>query len=453
MSKRIKSLILCFLLAFVMVGGSILPGFCISAEAASNYSNVMDDLSKDPNFNPEDYPEDFSDYSLKLIQLAEGENGQVYLYVYQPAASSRKIYATSVNLSNTGDASGLKLYDLQLLNESGVFQKYEVLNLVTTIESVCKYMVVSIYRPFDASLGDQSSDPGTVGVRKAIPVEIVWTVKQDLSGNLIYSAEYTDDVIQVVSSNVGFFRYSEGLFLAASDIRSHFFAFSTNKPIDSILEADIEYEYYHYYFVQGYRKEESGKKVVRLTSDQIFEVNDSNFFTSSYEFKRIQSVDDFLECEGVNVSEDSLPLIREQEWILRFVETNHLFHSTTTSSGLPSIDQYYTDINSITLFRLKYEFDGQIYDVGVISDSVRGDGISDGEIYQNDWFLNVVRIILLILVIVIIIFVLNTVTPLASFVNLIWKFIRLFAKFLFLIVSFPFKIVRFIFVPKKKKRR
>lgn len=51
-----------------------------SADVIS-YTNVLDDLKKDENFDINDYPTNFSDYSLNVIQIAEGSSGELFVYV------------------------------------------------------------------------------------------------------------------------------------------------------------------------------------------------------------------------------------------------------------------------------------------------------------------------------------------------------------------------------------
>ena len=54
--------------------------------ATTNYSNVLDDLKEDSAFNLKDYPAIIFDYNLNVIQIAESTDGELFVYVYQPAA-------------------------------------------------------------------------------------------------------------------------------------------------------------------------------------------------------------------------------------------------------------------------------------------------------------------------------------------------------------------------------
>ena len=59
--------------------------FSITASAETfSYSNVLDDLKKDPSFDPNDFKIDSDDYSLNVIQIAESDDGKLFLYIHQP---------------------------------------------------------------------------------------------------------------------------------------------------------------------------------------------------------------------------------------------------------------------------------------------------------------------------------------------------------------------------------
>ena len=86
MLKRILTLICIFALIITMGGEVILSALTVSAASEEKqYSNVLDDLKKDSTFDVATYPDDPEDVSVKLIQIAESEDGQLFLYVYQPS--------------------------------------------------------------------------------------------------------------------------------------------------------------------------------------------------------------------------------------------------------------------------------------------------------------------------------------------------------------------------------
>ena len=98
-SKRIHTSFIYTAMAAIIAAGFLIlsiVGFGArpARAEASAYSDVMDDLRKDESFKAEDYPAISEDYSLKVIQIAESVNGELFIYVYQPSAGSRDLMAT-----------------------------------------------------------------------------------------------------------------------------------------------------------------------------------------------------------------------------------------------------------------------------------------------------------------------------------------------------------------------
>ena len=78
------------------------------AEGTTEYSGVTEDLSKDGTFPFEDYPAKDNDYSLEVVQIAESVNGELFVYVYQPAGLVKPMNATSINISTAINLSQLQ---------------------------------------------------------------------------------------------------------------------------------------------------------------------------------------------------------------------------------------------------------------------------------------------------------------------------------------------------------
>ena len=123
---------LTFALLALMLLEMLLPLFTLNVGAegtTTTYSNVLDDLKKDETFNPEDYPAKADDYSLQVIQVAEGSNGELFVYVYQPGADNVDVKASSINISTVLRGKDVFYnYPLTCLNNNGVFYKYKVKN-------------------------------------------------------------------------------------------------------------------------------------------------------------------------------------------------------------------------------------------------------------------------------------------------------------------------------------
>ena len=96
-------------------------------ETAVTYTDVMTDLQKDENFNPDDYPAVADNNTLFVITVAESENLQLFIYVYQPTYGHETLVASSINISTAiNNKLNFVNYELTLLSQVGVFQKYVV---------------------------------------------------------------------------------------------------------------------------------------------------------------------------------------------------------------------------------------------------------------------------------------------------------------------------------------
>ena len=119
--------------AIVLLVIDVILLFCISPSSVyaetsgTSYSNVMDDMKSDTDFDISLYPANENDYSLQVIQIAESEDGELFVYVYQPSNGARDYTASSINISTAiNDSLKYLNYKLQLLSREGVFCKYKV---------------------------------------------------------------------------------------------------------------------------------------------------------------------------------------------------------------------------------------------------------------------------------------------------------------------------------------
>ena len=100
-------------------------GSASTAKAMENsYSDVLSDLKKDVLFTEDKYPEDASSTKLEVITLAESVNNELFVYVYSPG----KKEATSINIAIDSRNPYFRNYELELLNQNGVFYKYKVVH-------------------------------------------------------------------------------------------------------------------------------------------------------------------------------------------------------------------------------------------------------------------------------------------------------------------------------------
>lgn len=225
---------LAFLLAFCTVFTAVQS--IAYAESGVTYSSVLDDLKKDGSFDESHYPAVADDYSLKLIQIAESVDGELFLYVYQPSGQAKNLIASSINISTTiNDEISYRNYKVRLLNSSGVFYKYIVSDFKVLSEPTRYYAISSIYRPFDESIDEQADDGNTV-------TEVNYPVNKQYCFSEINGKPYCNvvdiETITITDKFVGFVRYQDGFKLYVGACDSHFVAFNTDKPIDKLLEAD-----------------------------------------------------------------------------------------------------------------------------------------------------------------------------------------------------------------------
>lgn len=435
-----------------------------ASTSITDMTGVYYDLKQDKDFDEADYPLVEDDYSLKVIQIVEASNGSLFLYVYKPSGDTTNIVATKVLMSNTGENDGLDYYDLELLSAEGVFHKYLIKGLERQEEYTRKYLIFSIFRAWNEDYGD-STQEGTIGSEKVYPVEVIFTYHTAVDGTVTLSAEYTEDTITVIDECAGDIFYRNATATSTTGYKSHYYAFSTNKPIDAIHTAYIEFDYdYHYYDVNGYDREsrdESKEGSVVITKDDIINLPSGSFWfefwdkyaNKGYDYPRINSTEAFLSQEGTDLTEEARNAISQQEWIFRYYESNYDAIYTSTSTK-----ETWSQVTKIRLFRLVYEYDGKIYDVGVIADEVGEDGITDGYgkptyiwegVEDAEWWQKIMAVVLLILLIVVIT---NVIFPIATPIFkiifiIITKGLGALISISFSVLTFP---LRLIFNTKRK---
>lgn len=398
---------------FIITTYLIIPVAVANADRTDIYSNVIDDLRKDSNFDALAYRMNVLDYSLHLIQVAESVDNEVFVYLYQPSGQSVNLTASSINISTTSYLEpDYKNYKLELVSSSGVFFKYLVKDIVVSSAPIRYYTITSVYRPFDAKYD------------KGYP-EFVTEVNFDVSKQFCFGKvnnEYVYSVsdietITITDKFVGLVRYFGGYHLFGSgSCDSHFVAFNTDKDIDRLYEADV------YYTSQRYRLSDNNNVIdwlfpdeldffdveehyANLTYSQKHEFTGSGWGSTTYTWDRIQTVDQFLEENtlyknvysgailDVNVSnyitEEGKKSLEGKKWVLRFAETSYSESSLSTTGR----DIIATVVGNVTILRLKFESDGQMYNLGVIDNKQSGSNdpingsITDIDVVFNvfDW--------------------------------------------------------------------
>ena len=171
MKTFVKRLIACLFMSVLIVGAAIVPVKTANAESAEKeYTDVLTDLSKDKSFDTSYYPLNATDYSLKVIQIAEGTNKELFVYVYQPSADTKSLVAKSINISVTSEIEiSPRNYMLKLINSSGTLYKYVVNDFTVSDDPARYYAIPSIFRNFDSSIDQQADNGNTVD---EVPYEV-----------------------------------------------------------------------------------------------------------------------------------------------------------------------------------------------------------------------------------------------------------------------------------------
>lgn len=244
--QRIICITAAFVLGLFAVFESAFSIFVKAEETGvteDGYTDVLDDLHKDETFDESKYPDVADDYSLRVIQIAESLASELFIYVYQPSHDTKDLTATKIRMG-LPEPNVETIYDdytLTLVSENGVFDKYVVDGFTVKTAAIRYYDIIQIVRPWESF--DEDSGSENIVNTFVCPVEQTWTV-YSLNGSVVYSMEELD-TIKVTSKYVGYLRDNNYYSSATTSMKgydSHFIAFSTDKPIDKILEVDVEYD-------------------------------------------------------------------------------------------------------------------------------------------------------------------------------------------------------------------
>ena len=431
-----------------------------SAVAAENEnektaSGVIEDLGKDASFNAANYPSNAKNYSLQIIQLAESVDKELFVYVYQP--SGDKVNASSINISTTiNDDISFFNYSLELLNFEETLFKYKVMNFEVKKDLVRYYAISSIYRPFDADIGDEKSGNNTIN-------EVNYAVNKQYCFGEINGKPYVNcidiETIVVTDKFVGFVRYPDGwkFFTGVGACDSHFVAFNTDKKIDKLFEADVYYTTqkasYDFFtedspFNIKFGDSKTDNYAYLKYTDKV-ERTGGGFFAGTYKWDRIQSVDDFVKTEdrttvyygavlnskvSSKLTDEALNDLKGKKWVLRFTETSY---DKSPRSGMGAATYYHAEttmVGNVTILRLKFETDGITYNLGVIDNKQTGStepsNSTDIKVEPNATGKGIIYLILFVLLLVLLApllpYVLNAVIFIVSLpIKLVSEIIKL----------------------------
>lgn len=425
------------LLSIYIIATGASSSAAFAAENESSYSDVMIDLRKDDEFNVNDWPADSDNYSIDVVTVAESVDGELFVYVYNPSALQKPLYATSINISTGINDNFYPLnYELEFLNSSGVFGKYLVKDFTVLDDALRYYSIPSIFREFDEDIDEGLPDyVGNTIDEKAFEVGEQFTAST-LNGEISYTSIDTETV-EILDPYVGMLRYSDGFWLWNFPYTdSHFIAFSTDYPIDKLMEADISYvtrsKTMHYPAIAGAMPTTTYGDPVDNTKTIYAEDEAGNsadgWFAKTYTWERIQTTAEFIESE--DLTESAQAEVDGTQWVLRFLETEYT--EQYFAQGGSAI--YSTGVSQVTILRLKFEVDGNAYNLGAVMDKQSGDGLPDNNnVFELDWSnygscLNSLSTVIAIIALLVLIIIL-------------WPILPYIIKMIVAIITLPFKAI------------
>lgn len=419
MQKLKWNYVLCLLLV-IALAPVFFPYARVYAETAS-YTDVLDDLRKDENFSPALYPEVADDYSLQVIQIAESQDRELFVYVYQPCQIVYPLVATDINMSLSDKVGSIivddeevlgsdtsRLYGLTLINSQGVFVKYKVNGLTVGSDMVRYYTISSIYRDYiegvDGGLGNDNTK-----LSKAFAVGKQFAAMTTESG-VSYACKDIDFVV-IKNPFVDFLAYGtyDGFDLIFGNVDYtdiHYIAFTPDRQIDALKEADVTYTTQPY-TINGEGKdtgfsygEKSDPQFITLTGDEQFGVDGH----PEYTWKSIYTAQEFMAT--TTLTGEAKTQVENNQFVLVFLATKC---SVQELSDL--FQGHYqkvtgTKVSDVAILRLMFETDGITYNLGVVMDKQEGDEIAGNrpdpaEIGLPLWVKILIAVIALILLLVI----------------------------------------------------
>lgn len=464
--------LICIMSIFMFISGR---GYS-PASADSEYTNVLDDLETSENFDISEYPSKSNDYSLDVIQIAESVGGELFVYVYRPSGGVVDFPATSIRISTTvGNSYSPRDYALRRLSSAGTLEKYLVEEFTVKSDLLRYYDIISIFRAWNKDVDEDAGHDNTVS---EVPYKVgkAYTATT-VNGEVSYTCTEIE-TIDITDKFVGYVNYSDGTTLNWGGVTSavtsaHFVAFDTDKPIDKLMSAEVQFKeqsvsckyccniahFQHElktFYDYTYGTPTVHEPIVLNASDKAFNPGGGDWFDvgNTYEWNRIQKTSEFLadkKNDGMKLKDDAVAAFAKTKWVLNFYET------TVTAKGLDDawkglaaglIGSFFIDdpecrmtrVSDVTLLRLEFETDGEVYNLGVVDNKQTGSkdpiGVIVGE--TPDWVWWLIGGIALIIILIIVVAVLP------NGINVLITLITAIGKALFAVVSLPFRFIYWI---------
>ena len=463
MINRKEKILYSFVLVFVLLVQFFVPVFTVRTVAASSYSGVLDDLQKDENFNPDDYPSISDDYSIQVIQVAEGTNGELFVYTYTPSNETNNFQAKKINIAfqePSDESLTFSLYDLKLVSTQGVFDKYQIEGYSCTYDQFRYYNIATIYRPFDSLIDEGMSSIDDIKDYVGFAVGKCWCLRYSSNG-IEFDCKNVETV-NITIHAVGFTKYYDGFipFQAYGWTDSHFIAFSIdNFDVDAVYSAKISFKTKQYTAIGqdpdnlAYAYIDNSEMQHELILDcKDVGMNEGNgWFGKKYKWSRISTKKEFIdeiEDHTNTIFSDEQKLIYENsQFVFRFLETRR--SESDSVMGMALYGEVGTSVTEVAVLQLQFLSDSKVYNLGVVGDIASDDGKADFVVdafdnIQNmleewgEWFEKIIQLLLFVLLFC----GLLMIKPVFKFFEFVFKGIYNFIKVILKVILFPLRVFR-----------
>ena len=461
--KKLAVLIVIFVLLF-----SLIPTGSVAFAEDAIYSDVLADLQANEDFDINDYPLNQTDFSLNLLQVAEGNDNSLLVYVYQPSAGKYDVHATKVRMSVDGGQNYYD-YNLTLLSRNSVFFKYKVDNYVADVSSTVRrtYDVVQIMRPADIALGDMVLDEHNNTITMVnYPVNWTFIVAYNSEDDQFSYGMERLNTVRITDKYVGQVQFGNNDFTnlfsggVERNFMLHYIAFNIDYESDfDFYKAKVSYnkkQYYYDFLVPDMEEPVSGIRPLNDPDDPIrvelcADVSESyrgGIFGHTYTWDQIMTRDRFVSVVQNNgaffksdFTETGSSDIAGKEWVLCFASSEIVdaFYNYTVHGVACTNQQIRKEfVTDVSVFEVTFVENGCLVVHGVVDNYQSGDGIPDN--YENygfneEWWANLweelqgwLRIFLIVIGVIALCFLLYLLSPVL--------------KLLWFIVTLPFKVIK-----------
>lgn len=433
---------------------------------AETCSDVLDDLKKNPDFDPSSYVINQTDFKLEVLQVAEGNDKSLLVYVYQPSAGKNDMRACKIRMSIDG---GQNFYDysLTLLSNHGVFFKYKVDNYVADYSSAQArtYDVVQIVRPASEAFGDTLIDEHNVTLN-AVAYPVNWTFTALSHEGAFYYGKERLETVRITDKYCGQLKFSPDNFTSTvgrlfgttnSYKMLHFIAFNSDIEIEDLRGAKVNYTLHTY----DYESRMTGtSEVTSDTPDQVADLSAdesdsyrSGIFGHKYTWQEIMSKDDFVNNVVTNstaffnsgMTESGAQDIADKRWVLLFATTDTWSYIDANPSNSGEF-RHHSWVSDESILELSYMVNGDLVISGVVDNYQTGDGIADnyedyginGDWWKEQWEKLKEWLIIAAVVIAVIL------------LCVVFNFFKPVFKVIWLVVSFPFRLIKKVITKRKE---